>query len=117
MFHEFSGVRQEPGPGWRRWFGANGAELFFWFDAARNVTGFQLCYDLGAGPRALTWRANFGFAHHAIDDGENSRGNLTPILIADGAVPWADSIGLFEERSESLEPALRELVRGKLNEA
>ena len=117
MFHEFSGVRQEPGPGRRRWFGANGVELFFWYDADGDVIGFQLCYDLGDGLHALTWRLHLGFAHHAVDDGEFSRGNLTPILVSDGAVPWPEIIRLFEAQSESLEPALRQLVRVQLHSA
>jgi hypothetical protein len=42
-------------------------------------------------------------------------GNVTPILVPDGGVPWADLTQRFAECSTSLEPALREQVTTRLN--
>ena len=89
--------------GRRRWFESDGLDLVVWLDAAGTPTGFQLCYDLGHGERALTWRPNTGFAHHDVDSGdENPLKNETPILVPGEAVPWVELRKLFGARSASL---------------
>ena len=115
VLKEIPNVKQEPGAGRRRWFESDGLDLVVWLDAAGTLTGFQLCYDLGRGERALTWRPGTGFAHHEVDEGDkNPLKNETPILLPVGAVPWAGLTKLFESRSASLEPALRERVQSRL---
>ena len=116
MFTEIRNVRQEKGTaGRRRWFESDGFDLVVWHDGAGALAGFQICYDLGKGERALTWRPGLGFAHNAVDEGdETPLKNLTPVLIPDGTVPWKELAAQFAERSASLEPALRELVSGQL---
>ncbi len=117
MLHEIKNVRQESGAGRRRWFESEGLELVVWLDQVDGVAGFQLCYDLGHGDHALTWRAGTGFAHSSIDTGDESPFvNRTPILQPDGNVPWTDLEQLFDARSETLDPALRQLVHDKLTE-
>jgi hypothetical protein len=79
--------------------------------------GFQLCYDLGAGEHALTWRDGGGFVHSKIDTGEDTAfANCTPILEPDGhgPLPWKDIARLFNQRSRTLEPALQGLIRDRL---
>jgi hypothetical protein len=115
VFHEIKNVKQEPGPGRRRWFESDHFDLIVWFDAAERIAGFQFCYNFGRGEQALTWREGGGFAHSSIDTGSESPfKNCTPILVADGAVPWKDVTDRFVARSASLEPALREFVQDKL---
>ncbi len=110
-------MKQERGGGRRRWFESDGLELVVWLGDHANVTGFQLCYDFGRGERALTWREETGFAHSAVDAGdETPLKNQTPILVPDGTVPWTKVAKLFDERSGTLEPALRRFVHGKLVE-
>lgn len=117
MLHEIKNVRQENGAGRRRWFESDGLELVVWLDGTEAVIGFQLCYDLGESEHALTWRAKAGFAHSAIDTGDESPFvNRTPILQPDGNVPWAAIEQLFGARSSTLEPGLRQLVHDKLAE-
>ena len=117
MLHEIKNVRQESGAGRRRWFESEGLELVVWLDHVDGVAGFQLCYDLGHGDHALTWRAGTGFAHSSIDTGDESPFvNRTPILQPDGNVPWADLEQLFDARSERLDPTLRQIVHDKLVE-
>ena len=117
MLHEIKNVRQEHGAGRRRWFESEGFELVVWLDRDERVTGFQLCYDLGRGEHALTWRAGTGFAHSSIDPGDESPFvNRTPILEPDGNPPWAELAYLFDERSDPLEPELRQLIHDKLTE-
>jgi hypothetical protein len=117
VLHEIKNVRQERGAGRRRWFESDGLELVVWLDPRNSVTGFQLCYDLGHGEHALTWRAEKGFAHHLVDQGDATPlKNESPMLVPDGGVPWTDLTRMFDERSSRLEPKLRQLVHTKLVE-
>ena len=117
VFKEIHPVRQEPTAGRRRWFDDDmlPLELIVWYDARDAVEGFQLCYNLGGGEHALTWRPKAGFAHNAVDSGSAGPfANRTPILTPDGAVPWDDLAQRFEGNSGMLEPELRELVGARL---
>lgn len=116
MLQEIKNVRQEPGRGRRRWFESDAFDLVVWLDADSGVEGFQICYDAGRGDRALTWRVDRGFTHSTIDGGDDTPlKNQAPILIRDGEVPWAHLRRVFEERSATLDPALRNLVQEKLH--
>jgi hypothetical protein len=116
VLHEIRNVKQERGVGRRRWFESDGLELVVWFDPSDNVTGFQLCYDFGNGEHALTWRPNSGFTHSMVDTGDYSPfKNSSPVLqSSDEDVPWAEIGRAFDERSELLEPDLRQLVHDSL---
>lgn len=115
MFKEIRDVRQEAKTGCRRWFESDGFELVVWQNAAGAFEGFQICYDFGRGERALTWRPEVGFEHNAVDGGDASPlANLTPILGAVTAVPWAEIEKRFGERAAGLEEELREMVGARL---
>ena len=116
VLKEIRNVRQERGAGRRRWFESEGFELVVWLDEAGACEGFQVCYDLGRGEHALTWRPGRGFAHNAVDQGDDYDGGSkkSPILVADGAVPWPEIGRLFGERGAGLETELRELVGARL---
>jgi hypothetical protein len=118
VFKEFHHVRQEPVTGHRRWFDDDvlPLELIVWYDAAGAVEGFQLCYDLGAGEHALTWRPAGGFSHSLVDTGSTGPfSNRSPVLVADGVVPWSDLSERFAGSSATLEPGLRELIGARLH--
>ena len=118
MLHEIKSVKQERGPGRRRWFESDDLDLVVWLDRNDAIIGFQLCYDFGDGEHALTWRVEAGFAHSVVDTGEETPlGNRTPVLEPDPSVPWQEIVRLFEQRSGSLEPALRQLIRARLAQA
>jgi len=115
VLKEIRNVRQEAGAGRRRWFESDGFELVVWQDATGACEGFQICYDLGRGERALTWRPGAGFAHNAVDGGDASPlSNLTPILVAVGEVPWGEIEKRFGECAAGLEAGLREMVGARL---
>ena len=86
MLREIASVRQIPDEPRRRWFSDEHFDLVVWNDEQGGVIGFQLCYDRAHAERALTWHADTGFSHNAVDDGESrpSRYKSTPILVADG---------------------------------
>ena len=115
VLKEIRSVKQERGAGRRRWFESDGLELVVWQNSVGSCEGFQLCYDLGRGERALTWRPGTGFAHSAVDAGdETPLKNEAPILVPDGAVPWAEIGKLFGERGAGLDAELRKLVGARL---
>jgi hypothetical protein len=112
VLREYKDLKQEAGPGSRRWFESDGLDLVVWLDAAGVLTGFQLCYDFGRGEHALTWRRESGCAHHRVDGGDASPlSNQSPVLVPDGLIPWGELGLLFDQRSATLEPGLREAVR------
>jgi hypothetical protein len=114
VFREFKNVRQEPGLR-RRWFDSPDLELVVWYDSAGTQTGFQLIYWLRDGERALTWRTGAGFKHCRIDAGDDSPlKNMSPVLYADGVVPWPHVEQLFHRCAESLDPDLREHIVSRL---
>lgn len=82
---EFRGVRQVPGDLPRRWFYSADFDLIVWF-ADGVIAGFELCYDKQIAEHSLLWFPQRGFAHMAIDDGENRPGKhkASPVRIPDG---------------------------------
>ena len=118
MFQEFPQVKQEAGGGRRRWFADDGMELIVLFDAKAQVEGIQICYpDARQREHALTWRLTGGFDHNRVATGDTRPDkNMTPILVADGIVPWETLRREFAKRSAALEPALQEFITTRLAE-
>ena len=56
----------------RRWLSDDYFDLIVWYTSTNTVHGFQLCYDKPQWERALTWLSNRGFAHSAVDSGEDT---------------------------------------------
>jgi hypothetical protein len=115
MLVEYPNVRQEPGQGRRRWFDGGHYELVVWYRPDGRFAGFQILYRLEQVEHALTWRENGGFQHTRVDSGTNSPlKNLTPILLANGSIPWPQVLREFDENGAALEPELRTFVRERL---
>ncbi len=117
MLREFTGVRQIPNDGYRRWFTDEEFDLFIWYEDSSQdeIVGFQLCYNKRGEQKALTWYRDKGYLHTAIDDGEASPlKNRTPILVADGMFPKDRVIELFRKAARNMEHELFELVETKL---
>src|SRR6187549_3391309 len=113
MLSELQGVMQERNADTRRrWFQDDGMDLIVWYRPDGIAEGFQLCYQAeDQRERALTWRNSKGFTHARVDPGDTRPDkNLTPILVADGAVPWEQLQVEFGQRASQLEPAVRNLV-------
>lgn len=118
MLREIKNVKQERGPGRRRWFESEQLDLVLWLDERAGIGGFQVCYDLGRGERALTWRSGEGFAHSIVDAGDSSPlKNQAPVLRPDPHVPWREIAGAFDACSDGLEGGVREFVAEKLHGA
>lgn len=118
MLREYEHVRQVEGEGKRRWFSDEFFDLIVWSDDAGTIVGFQLCYDAGGEQRALTWRRDFGYTHHRVDDGEHRPGKVkaTPVLVADGLFDRRAIATRFASASTDISPTIARFVLGKLLE-
>ncbi len=118
MLAEFKQVKQETGGGRRRWFEDEAMELIVWYRGEETLDGFQLCYPgEDRRERALTWRLGRGFSHAVVDAGDTRPDkNLTPVLMPDGAVPWAKLAAEFALRAAGIEPTLRDFVIERMRE-
>jgi hypothetical protein len=109
---ELEHTRQVAGEPRRRWFSSPDLDLIVWLDEGDAVLGFQLCYDKTRGERALTWHADRGYEHAAVDDGEASPSQYksTPILVADGRLDRERVADLFREASDDVPRRIRDTV-------
>ena len=117
MLREEKNVRQTPGEPPRRWFADEFFDLIVWLEPDGQVWGFQLCYDRGYAPRALTWIKAKGYTHDGIDDGEAGSGAFkgSPILVQDGLFD-AKTIGArLAAAAGELPPEYRAVILEKIN--
>ncbi len=113
---EIPGIRQHEGEPHRRWFSCASADLYVWQDDEGRLTSFELCYDKPGDEHALRWRADVGFEHTRIDDGEHSPfKNHTPIIVSGGRFDMADLALMFEVIGGEIDPSLYRLVLAKLH--
>ena len=94
MLREFRKVRQSPGE-YRRLFTDEYFDLYLWYRRRwGRLRGFQLVYDKGRSPHALTWTRRRGYRHESVDDGDGAPSHgCTPVLVPDGSL---DCIALAE---------------------
>jgi hypothetical protein len=96
-------------------------DLIVWLhvEAGSEITGFQLCYDKSRGEKALHWKAECGFSHMDVDDGENTAGKYkaTPLLVPDGAFDVGALRRLFLSSALALPDDIRRFIEGKLEQA
>lgn len=112
-FVEYKQVRQEPGPGRRRWFQAPQGDLMVWYDAHGRLTGLQFCHAEGLRERAYTWRPGAGgWRQQLVESGSSSpMRQATPILIDASTVPLEGMKARLAAGLDGLEPELAETVR------
>jgi len=118
MLSEIRNPRQIEGEGRRRWFTDRDFDLIVWYDRPGVLSGFQLCYDKSGFERALTWRADGGYSHERVDDGETPGRpfKMSPMLVPDGVFAHNEVAKRFWEASAGLEAALRRFVHDRLLE-
>ncbi|NCO41001.1 MAG: hypothetical protein COZ06_24130 [Armatimonadetes bacterium CG_4_10_14_3_um_filter_66_18] len=83
--HKIRAVRQDASSLHKLWFNDSRCDLFVWRDADGDVVRFQFCYGKPADEHVAEWRADGGFAHMRVDDGEAGPWTrMTPIFVRDG---------------------------------
>ncbi len=114
---ELKGTQQIAGERRRRWFSSTAMDLIVWYDEGDSIAGFELYYDKNIREHVFIWRANSGFTHLAVDDGEQKpvlNYKEAPILIPDGYIDPNRIRNLFEGACENLPAEVVTLVRQKL---
>lgn len=115
---EIKPVRQFEGEMLRRWFDDDEGffELIAWINDEGNVSGFQLCYDITAHERAITWLGG-AFSHRNVDTGDESPLSNDSSILADTAVfPITDLIDRFRKSSRNIDPVVRNTLIERLAE-
>lgn len=101
----------------RRWFFSHEQDLWVWFGENDELIGFQLAYGKYRHECAIRWKKGKGFAHDAVDDGENAGViKQAPILVMNGAFHAAQVLSRFLELSRELPADIVEFVRARLEE-
>lgn len=101
----------------RRWFSSTDMDLIVWYDEDDTPAGFELYYDKNIREHVFIWRKEKGFAHLAVDDGEQKTAlnyKETPILIPDGHMDSNRIKRLFEASCDGLPDEVVSLVKVKL---
>ncbi len=115
MLREVVNVHQQDAPLRRRWFCDDYFDIFVWEKSSGQVVEIQLCYDRAVRERVLHWREAAGYAHHGIDSGDaSSFKNMTPIMVADGALPLPVVLEQYDARTAGIDPRVREVIRACL---
>lgn len=103
MLREIHGIAYEPGIH-RRWFHDDDFDVFLWQTPLGGVTGFQVCYSIGAKERALVWHPRAGLFH----DGANGGAIASPVPAFD--------LARFEEAALGLPRTVRYFVKRQIRE-
>jgi len=114
---ELKGVQQIVDERRRRWFSSSDMDLIVWYDEDDSIARFELYYDKNIREHVFIWGADNGFAHLAVDDGEQKpvlEYKEAPILIPDGHVDPNHIRYLFEGSRENLPAEVATLVLSKL---
>jgi len=103
MLEELPNIRQVGGDGFRRWFVDKDLELILWYDEAKTLSGFQICYDKLAGNRSVTWKKGIG------EDGKTKS-----VLVSDGPLNKPRLCALMEHSMGNLDVKLRTFILERL---
>jgi len=101
----------------RRWFTSTDMDLVVWYDQDESISRFELYYDKNMREHVFIWKAEHGFDHMAVDDGEQQPAldyKETPILVPDGHVDPEHIRKLFEASCRDLPADVAALVLEKL---
>lgn len=117
MLREIRNTKQMPGESPRRWFFSNEQDFLVWFGEDGQPVAFQLAYGKYRDEHAIRWKADRGFVHHRVDDGE-SEGNRkeAPLLLPDGAFEANDVLEQFLALSKEVPQDIVKFVATRLRE-
>jgi hypothetical protein len=118
MLKEVRNTRQVPDEPPRRFFFSHEQDLWVWFGDDGEPVAFQLAYGKYRNEHAIRWKADRGFLHQKVDDGE-SAGVLvkqSPILLADGVFDAAGVLERFLELSAEMPREIVDFVAARLRE-
>ena len=102
----------------RRWFFSHEQDLLVWFGPDGRPSAFQLAYGKYRNEHALRWKADRGFAHYVVDDGERggAGSKQAALLEPDGVFPASKVLKRFLELSKEVPGEIVEFVSQRLQE-
>jgi hypothetical protein len=90
-------------------------DFIVWYADDGTTHGFQLCYDKSGDERAINWTREGKLTHYIVDSGEEKpTANRTPVLRPGGAFDRERVRTEFLERSQEIDPEIRDLVLAML---
>jgi hypothetical protein len=117
VLHEITNTRQAPDEPPRRFFFSHEQDLWVWFGDDGAPVAFQLSYGKYRNEHAIRWKADRGFTHEQVDDGENAGViKQSPVLIADGAFNAVGVLTRFLELSAEIPSEIVDFVAARLRE-
>ena len=117
MLLEVPNIQQQPGEPPRRWFFSHEQDLFVWFGEDGTPVAFQLSYGKYRNEHAIRWKAEQGFTHHRVDDGEgNAVTRAAPLLMSNGMFDAAQVLKRFRELSAAIPREIADFVAARLRE-
>ncbi|MBI2319812.1 MAG: hypothetical protein HYU75_23145 [Betaproteobacteria bacterium] len=117
MLREIRNTQQVPGESPRRWFFSDEQDLLVWFGEDNWPVAFQLAYGKNRDEHAIRWKADRGFVHHRVDDGERkSAGKEAPLLFPDGAFEARSVLERFLALSREMPAEIVHFVAERLRE-
>lgn len=115
MLREIQKVWRPEGEPKRRWFQDAFFDLIVWLNDDDTYIGFQLCYEVRADERVLTWHEDRGYAHNRVDSGEEyPTRNMSPILVADGVFDRDKIADIFKQQCDQMDQSVANFVLKKL---
>jgi hypothetical protein len=100
----------------KRWFSDPGNDLFVWLNNTGQITAFQFSYNKSDNEHLFSWSEHHGSSHDRIDDGEDVhlQIKMSPIMIPNAAVNFAQLAETFRGISELLKPELVDFIYRRL---
>ncbi len=117
MLREIRNTQQVSGESPRRWFFSDEQDLLVWFGEDGQPVAFQLAYGKNRDEHAIRWKADRGFVHHRVDDGEReSVGKEAPLLFPNGAFEAQSVLKRFLALSREVPQEIVQFVAARLRE-
>lgn len=117
LLAEIRNIDQKPGEPPRRWFFSHEQDLLVWTGADGRPVAFQLSYGKYRNEHAIRWKAERGFTHHSVDDGESTASSReAPLLMADGPFDAPRVVRRFRELSANIPRDIADFVIERLQE-
>ena len=117
MLREIRNPQQVPGEAPRRWFFSHEQDFLVWMGENGLPVAFQLAYGKYHDEHAIRWKANRGFTHYRVDDGEHGgMGKEAALLHPDGAFNAKLVLNQFLALSKEMPQDIVDFVSARLRE-
>ena len=117
MLREIRNTQQVPGEAPRRWFFSHEQDCLVWMSADGMPIAFQLAYGKYHDEHAIRWKADRGFSHYRVDDGEQGgMGKESALLHPDGAFNAKIVLSEFLALSKEMPQDIVDFVSARLRE-